>query len=109
MSRTGCTAGERRDELEQRTGRDELGGLSAEIRAANHLDRLTTEVLEATEEACDHLVWLYETHLTIGRELYVKVSTLRADVHAVLEDRDPAGQGSRIAAAGEGDDRSRVS
>jgi len=50
------------------------------------LSSLPADVLARTEKACDHLTWLYETHNAIDRELYVKVSTLLADVHATTED-----------------------
>ena len=51
------------------------------------LSTLPADVLGRTERACDHLTWLYETHGAIDRELYVKASTLLADVHAIMEDR----------------------
>lgn len=51
------------------------------------LSSLPADVLGRTEKACDHLTWLYETHGVIDRELYVKASTLLADVHAIMEDR----------------------
>jgi len=65
------------------------------------LSSLPADVLERTEKACDHLAWLYEVHEAIDRELYVKASTLLADVHATMEDRRAGERPAAVAAPSE--------
>jgi hypothetical protein len=64
-----------------------------------NLSVLTTGELHATERACEYLMQLHDRHQAIDRDLYVKLSTLFADVCAQLEDHAAAERRHRVAQA----------
>jgi hypothetical protein len=64
-----------------------------------NLSALTTGELNSTTTACEFLMRLYDNHEAISRDLYVRLSTLLADVQMTQEDRAAAERRHRLALA----------
>jgi hypothetical protein len=63
------------------------------------LDRLTTGELNSADVAAQYLMSLHERHDAFDPQLHTKLSTARADVQAMLEDRAASERRAKVADA----------